>query len=190
MKLGNIADIGMGLVISRKKVPIESESNKEYTSITLKSVDEFGIIDKNLVDKFNSSTEIEESYLSKKGDVIIKLAAPYTAVAIDKLNEGLVVPSHFAKINLNTNEIKPEFLALYLNSNEGKKQIRKNIGKSATPSITVKDIKNIIIKSYDIGLQDKVVLINKLYIKENKLINELIKEKEKLNTSIIDDLLK
>lgn len=189
MKLDNISEINMGLVLSRRKITLDSKGKKDYKAITIKSIDEYGIIDMQETEKFNSIAIIEDKYLTKEGDIIIRLASPFTAICIDDKSENMVVSSQFAKIRLNSYDITPMFLALYLNSSTAKNQILKNASGTSLTSITLKDIKNINIKPYKINLQNKVIKLNELHKREKQLLEKLIKEKEKLNVNIINELL-
>lgn len=190
MKLGDKSEIGIGLVLSRKKATINSGFIEKYKTITIKSINEFGEIDKNLLEELKSITYIDKNYITEEGDVLMRLTYPYTAIYIDINNSNLVIPSHFAKIRLNTEEIKPKFLAIYLNSVHCKRQILRNAVGSSLASITVKDIKDIKIKLYKKELQDKAISINDLQIEETKLMNELMRNQELFNTIVMKELLK
>ncbi|SHJ48134.1 restriction endonuclease subunit S [Tepidibacter formicigenes] len=188
MKLENIAEIRTGLVLSRKKA--KSSPEKIYKILTLKSFEEHGEININELEEFESSELLSPLYLTKKGDVIIRLSSPYTAVYIEENLEGVVIPSLFSVIRLKNNkDILPEFLALYLNSDYGKRHINKFAVGSAISTISTNFLKSFIVKEFSKDIQTRMVEINKLHIREKKLLKNLIEEKETLNKSIINSII-
>ena len=53
MKLKDIADIGTGLVLNRKKADVDDKNVKKYKMITLKSINSDGFIEKDLMEEFS-----------------------------------------------------------------------------------------------------------------------------------------
>ena len=95
-----------------------------------------------------------------------------------------MVPSNFAIIRLINKNINGEFIKFYLNSKKGKKEILKVSGGSNLNTINIANLKQIEIKNLDEEKQKKFIEINRLFIKEEVLLTELIEEKRKFLNSI------
>ena len=184
MKLSKIADISIGIILARKQDRLRENNIYIYDSITLKSIQSSGIINKENLEKVFLKDRIDENLLTKKGDVVIRLSEPYIAIYIDENLSGLVVPSNFAIIRLFNESISGEFLKFYLNSSSGRKEILKVSGGSNLNTINISNLKQIEIKMLDEEKQRKFVKINRLFIKEEILLTALIDEKRKYLNSI------
>ena len=184
VKLMDIAEISVGIILSRKQDRLRENNKYTYKAITLKSIDNNGIIDREKLDTVFLKESIESNLLTKNGDVITRLSEPYTSVYIDDSLIGLVVPSNFAIIRANRLKINSEFLKFYLNSSYGRKAILKVSGGSNLNTITIANLKQIEIKEIDEVKQRKFIEINNLFIKEEILLISLIEEKQKYLSSI------
>lgn len=189
MKLKKIAKINTGLVLNRKKAKSKENIAMKYKLITLKSISQIGIIDKNELDKFNSNEILSENYITKFNDVVIRLSEPNTAVFIDKELEGLLIPSQFCLIRVKSDKINPKFLSWYLNSNYVKKEIQKSLIGSAIAIIKTSFLNDLEIRNISLEKQNKIVEINDLKIKEEKLTKKLIEEKNKLYNGLIKKII-
>ncbi|SHK33037.1 restriction endonuclease subunit S [Tepidibacter formicigenes] len=189
MRLCQIADIRTGLVVARKKAT--SSPAKKYKMLTLKSFEDYGYINMNELEEFESTEKLSPQYITQIGDVIMRLSYPYTAVYIDKSNKGILIPSLFNVIRLQDEKtIKGEFLALYLNSDHMKKLISRYSIGSAISIIKTSFIKDIKIENIPLDKQEKLVQINKLHLKEVTLLTDLIKEKETLYKGMFSTIIK
>lgn len=184
MKLSKIADISVGIILSRKQDRLRENNIYSYNSITLKSLQNSGCINEENLEKVYLKDIVEEELLTKKGDVVIRLSEPYISAYIDESLTGLVVPSNFAIIRLINKNINGEFIKFYLNSKKGKKEILKVSGGSNLNTINIANLKQIEIKNLDEEKQKKFIEINRLFIKEEVLLTELIEEKRKFLNSI------
>lgn len=189
MKLSKIADISVGIILSRKQDRLRENNTYSYDSITLKSMQSSGLINKDNLEKVFLKDKIEKKLLTEQGDVVIRLSEPYRAVYIDESLEGLVVPSNFAIIRLLNETISGEFLKFYLNSSNGRKAILKVSGGSNLNTINISNLKQIEIKILDEEKQRKFIEINKLFIKEEMLLTALIDEKRKYLSNINKNIL-
>lgn len=190
IRLTDVADISVGIILSRKQDRLRENNIYIYNSITLKSIQNNGFIIKENLEKVYLKEEIDKSSLTKVGDVVIRLSEPYTAVYIDDTLTGIVVPSNFAIVRLNKNIIDSEFLKYYLNSAYGKKAILKVSGGTNLNTINISNLKQLDIKKYELETQMKFIEINKLFIEEEMLLQELINWKKEylkgINTVILD----
>ena len=186
MKLSKIADISSGLVLARKK----SSTSKgfAYELLTLKSFDENGYIEDDFLDDFISEEKIKEQYLTKEGDIVVRLSAPNTAVYITKKQEGIIIPSLFVIIRSNSSSIISQFLQIYLNSEKCKRQLAADTIGSVLSIVKTSSFKEIDIPKYTMDKQKNIINLNELVVKEKRLLNQLLNEKEKYHKAIMSKM--
>ncbi|NLN14178.1 MAG: restriction endonuclease subunit S [Tissierellia bacterium] len=189
MKLGQIAEIRTGLVLTRKKATLEYEIKNTYKLLTLKNIEDNGVFNQEVFEDFPSNDQLNEEYLTKEGDVLIRLSAPYTSIYIDKLAVDLLVPSYFSIIRLKSNKYIPEYISWYLNSDMVKKELIKSQTGTAMSTTNNSIISSIDIKDIPIEDQKKIAEIQRLHNRETFLLNSLIKEKEKYYKAITHKLI-
>lgn len=189
MRLGEVAEIRTGLVLSRKKAEAEFEATAVYKLFSLNNISEDGTIVSDSFDEFVSNDELDSHYFTEEGDVLMRLSHPYTAVYIDKEHCGLLVPSYFAIIKANSSKVLPKYLAWYLNSANVKKQLGKSQSGSRIPSTNQKALKNISILQPHIAKQKALIELNQLHQKEKALYKRLLEEKELYFQGITQQLL-
>lgn len=189
MRLGDIANIRSGLVLTRKKAKIKYEVKKEYKLITLKNIGELGFINDEPLETFASNDVLESDYFTRAGDILFRLSYPYTAVSIEEDKTGLLVPSTFAIIRPKGKKYLPEYLGWYLNSD----QIKKEVTKSQAGTIMATTNKAVLsmLKIKKLPLQDQKIIgkIYELHCREIRLLISLINEKEKYFKAITFELI-
>lgn len=187
VSLENVSQhIVTGLVLSRKKLKVGN--GFKYKVFTLKSFNENGYIDREFLDDFITKEKIDNKQISKEGDIIIRLSYPNTAVYITKELEGIVVPSLFVSIRINDKCILPEFVQIYLNSDNCKRNITADIVGSAVYVLKASSIRQIKIPVCEIKYQNKIIKMNHLIMKEKVLLNELLQEKARYHKQIIKNM--
>ncbi len=189
MKLGDIAELRTGLILTRKKAAIKYQIKKTYRLITLKNIDEKGAFNEEEFDIFESNDELNEGYFTKIGDILIKLSHPFTAIYIDKDVEGLLVPSYFSIIRLNTRNYIPRYITWYLNADIVKRELIKSQTGTALSTTNNTILSSIDIKEIPIEDQYRIAKIQELYLKERELLSKLIEEKDKYYKGITDRLI-
>lgn len=161
MNLGNVAHVRTGLVLSRKQ-SLSPGGGILYKVLTLSSFGSGGDINRDRISSFNSEQIIDDEYITKLGDVIIRLSTPNTAVHIDERHEGLVIPSQFSIIRNLDASLMPEYLGAYLNSAYVKSHTIKGISGSVISTISTQELKNIDVPIIDIANQRIIIKINRL----------------------------
>ncbi len=189
LKLGQIASIKSGLVLTRKKAFINFEIENIYNLITLKNIKDNGAFNKEPFETFESNKELEEGYFTEEGEILVRLSYPYTAVHIDKGKAGLLVPSSFAIIKLRTADYIPEYVTWYLNSDQVKKELIKSQTGTAMSTTNKSILTSIDIKEMPIEDQKRIGKIQELYFREKELLDRLIEEKEKYYQAITNKLM-
>lgn len=188
VKLGDVASIVSGLVVKRKQALNSGDGIKTYQMLTLKSFEPDGWLNSDELDLFESSEELENKYLTQIGDIIIRLSSPYTAITIDEKSSGLLIPSLFAIIRVESNSILSEYLGGYLNSSNIKKTYVKSAVGTAIQIIKTSMLKELEIPLQAIEKQRQIVEVNQLIVKERILLEKLINEKQKYYEAILNKL--
>ena len=189
VKLGDISSITTGQVIKRKEARPGDMDAIQYRILTLKSFDEDGFLVKEELDTFKAFEEIESKYITSKGDIVVRLSMPFTTITIDKESEGILIPSLFVAIRVNCNDILPSYLSLYLNSNKMKKQYIKEARGSAIQILKTSAFKEFEIMIPDMSIQEQAVTLNELMMREKRLLQLLIKENNKRNQIILENMI-
>lgn len=186
--LKDIFEIGTGIVSRRKEAP-PGGNGITYKILTLKSIDQRGYIDVRYLDEFKSNEEIDAKYLTKIGDILIRLSAPFTAATVLEDQQGIIVSSLFAILRPNRQDLLPEFVCVYLNSDIMKKKYLKDASGSALQSIKTSSLREYAIEVLDVPSQRIAIEINKLMIHESKLLEELLESKKQYNKMILTSIL-
>lgn len=187
-RLGELCKISSGLVFKRKEAPPDV-SGYEYKLINLKSIQDSGTINRDLIDDFTSIEEIPNKYIAQKGDVIIRLSSPFTAACVDKGVEGSIITSLFAILRLNDPCILPKYLSLVLNSEMMQRQYSREARGSALQMIRTSALKNYMISIPSVDTQEKMIKINQLALKEINLLMQLSEEKKLYNKLLMSKLM-
>lgn len=177
MKLGNIATVRSGLVLSRKHA--RNSQGIRYLLMNLRSINTDGYIDVEQLDVFDSTETLSEDYLSRVGDVIVRLSVPYTAVLIDETTAGMVVSSNFVIIRANSKELLPAYLFWLLNTKKVKRSIYENSGSNMLGSINAKYFVDLDIPQLPIVKQRIIADMHELALKEIMLLKRLSEEKQR-----------
>ena len=190
MKLKDIAELQTGLVLNRKQATRPDEVKVKYKQLNLKSVDSSGFINLEMLEDFESKESLKREYFTRKGDIVVRLSYPYTAVIIDEESENLLVPSHFVIIRCDQKIIVPGYLGWLLNSDKMKKKISLSTSTSAFGTIKQSFYSDLEIYSVPTEKQKILSEINRLSVKETMLLTELKDEKQKYYETLISKLQK
>ena len=131
------------------------------------------------------AVDIDEKYLSHKGEVIFRMSEPQFAVKVDgeNIKEGIVISSKFAIIKPHE-DINPDFLVELLNSNIVKNQFLK-YSEGIIKQIKVRDLAKINLTIPSMDKQEKHMKTIQLINNEIALQKELIIESNNLKEAII-----
>ena len=184
VKLNNLANIRSGLVLSRKqsKKPV----GYRYPLINFRCIRHEGKIELSEADIFEAKELLKEEYLSQKGDIIVRLTAPYTAVLIDATTSGMVISSNFVVIRIEDDRLLPEYLFWLLNTQKIKRKIYENATSNMLGAVKVKLLLDFELVVLPIEQQYKIAQLNLMAKKERQLLKELAYEKEKFYSRLLD----
>lgn len=188
MRLGDIAEVRTGAVLTRKRQDRDYIKNS-FKLINLKSVSDDGAILLNNIETIELPVCFKEEVFAKEGDIIVRLSAPYSAAIINQEEVGCLIPSHFAIIRVDRTKIYPPYLLWYLNSEEVKKKIlQNNSGSTAFGTISSGFFADLDIKEIDMYKQKLLGDYMLLFSKEKRLTEELLEQKTIYNKYITKKL--
>ena len=188
MHLKSIAVVRSGLVLSRKQA--KQSTRYRYQSINLRSINENEYIDINELDVYYAVEPLNPDYLTRKGDILVRLSSPYTAVLIDTSTEGLIFSSNFAVIRADTKKILPEYLFWLINNEKIKKDILKNSAGNMLAAIRPNYFSELERELLPLEAQRQIGSMYILAKHEIQLLQDLSKAKEKYYKITIDEIQK
>ena len=186
MRLGNVATVRSGLVLSRKQA--KEPPFVRYMLLNLRSINPGGYIDLSETDAFNSVESLSREYLTQCGDIVVRLTAPYTAVLIDESTEGLVVSSNFLIIRVDHRYLLPEYLFWLLNTPDIKREIYENTGSNMLGAVKAKFFSEYEITLLPLSDQAQIAGMYAAAIKEAQLLRQLADMKAKYHSMLIDHI--
>jgi len=188
-QLGDFAIVRTGLVVARKKAQLDSPESIAYKQIGLRCFTSSVAIDKTQTDEFASAQIIDSKYLTQKGDVVVRLRSPSTAVYIDREDEELLITSLLAVIRVDDSSLDAKYLAYYINSHFSQKLLQREIKGTAIPMLKTKDLENLQLTIPSLEEQKRVVKFLDLAQKERELLLALATEKEQLSQAVLDTII-
>lgn len=189
LKLGDICTIESGLILSRKRARNEMEIKRYYKVLTLNNIEPHGDFNEKGLEQFPSNEVLQERYFTKIGDVLIRLNEPYTSVCIQRHQENVLIPSYFVSLEITDDHFLPEYVSWFLNSNIVKRQFYQAQSGTRTPNINQHVIRNLNIPKIPLYEQEKITAIHQLYVKERRLLTQLIEEKDRYYKAITNHLI-
>ena len=190
MRLGVVATVRCGLVLSRKQSP--TPTNARYRLLNLRSINADGCVEMAMLDEYYAIESLSPDYLSQVGDVIVRLTAPYTAILVDDETAGMVVSSNFVIIRSNPRMLLSGYLAWLLNTRKTKHVIFENTSSNMLGAINPKYFACMEVALPSIDRQSAIADLNALALKEGRLLRRLADEKKRycdfiMNTLQTDD---
>ena len=177
--LREIATVRAGLLLARK----ESEDGPtpfRYESLTLRAIRSNGRLDRSRLEPFYARARLADEYLTRRGDVVFRLSAPYSAISIDsEEDEGLVVSSNCAIARPDARRLSPPYLAWFLNLPEVRRRWTRYSVSVALSAIAVEALRNLKIDPPPLETQAEIVRFDALARREIEILRRLADEKEK-----------
>ena len=188
MTINDISVVRTGLVTARKKKNDSSLKTYEYRLLNLKCIANEGYIEKTYIEPYELSEELKEDYLTRMGDILVRLSAPYTVVMINQSDLcGIVVPSHFAIIRVDKRYAVPEYVFWSLRRDKNKIIMMQNSsGSTAFGTISSGLISSLPITLLPLQEQKMVGNLMILSEREQELMQKLAIEKKKYNALLLN----
>lgn len=186
MKLGSVAQVRSGLVLARKQA--RGRTEYRYPLLNLKCIHPNGYIDTALCEMFDSVEYLNPEYLTHKGDVVIRLTVPYTAVLITDELEGYVIPSSFVVVRTDRSIVLPEYLLWLLNSQQVKQRIYESAVSNMLGAVKPRYFAEFEMEQISISHQQILANLNQLAKREAQLLAKLVAEKERYYDHILNQV--
>ena len=190
MTINDIAVVRTGLVTARKKKDAASLGTYKYQLLNLRCIANEGYIDKHYIEPYELSEELKYDYLTRMGDILIRLSAPYTAVLINKPELcGIVVPSHFAIIRVDERYASSGYVFWVLRREKNKMTMMQNSsGSTAFGTISSGLISSLPITLLPLHEQQIIGELLCLSEREQELLQKLSEEKKTYNTLLLNQI--
>lgn len=190
MTINDIAVVRTGLVTARKKKDAASLGTYKYQLLNLRCIANEGYIDKDYIEPYELSEELKDDYLTRMGDILIRLSAPYTAVLINKPELcGIVVPSHFAIIRVDERYALPGYVFWVLRREKNKITMMQNSsGSTAFGTISSGLISSLPITLLPLHEQQIIGELLCLSEREQELLQKLSGEKKTYNALLLNQI--
>jgi len=187
--LRDIATVRTGLVLSRKKAKPMSSSVHRYEQVSIRCFGSPIRLDREYTEIFEADKAVDERYLTREGDVLVRLRAPATAVYVGNDAEGLLVSSLLAVIRVSDENILPKFLAHYLNSETAQHLLRRDIKGTTIPMLKTRDLDELKIVIPPLEIQKRLVTYLNASQKEQELLRKLMDQKQSFSKAIFETIL-
>ena len=188
-KISEIADIQSGLVLSRKAAK-ENMNIYPYQRLTLRSVTEDCLLDISSFETYEACEPIDEQFLTKENDIIVRLFAPVCATLITKDYEGLVVPSQLAIIRLKDScPYLPGYLSVYLTNQRILENLIEGAGMAAQKIIKVGNVAELEIPCLPIEKQKMISDIANEQLNIVALYKKIMEQETLRTKTVIKDII-
>jgi restriction endonuclease S subunit len=169
VKLGEIASIRIGLLLSRKLFAenlADLRSSHTYRRLLPKSLQADGTINLNETEAYESRVPLDQSDLTRAGTIVMKLSYPFNPVLVTAETENLVVPSQMAVL-VPHGKILPEYIRIYLSREAVAERLLSNYALLiAQKGVTIQTLADLII---EIPSKENQERICNFYAVDNKL---------------------
>ena len=182
MKLSEFATLQSGLVLNRKEARSEEETAKYYKRINMRSLNEYGELDRNDLDIFPSVEILDSAVLTQPNDIIVKLFTPIYPTLISEKDKGFIIPSQLVVIRVFDDQVLPEYLRYYLSAPEVSDLMLSIEGWRSQRTIKVSTFADLEIPIPSIEKQQLIAKISAINSQRERLYKELIEEEKKLTT--------
>lgn len=182
MKLSDFATLQSGLVLNRKEARSEEETAKYYKRINMRSLSEYGELDRNDLDIFPSVEILDSAVLTQPNDIIVKLFTPIYPTLISEKDKGFIIPSQLVVIRVFDDKVLPEYLRYYLSAPEVSDLMLSIEGWRSQRTIKVSTFADLEIPIPSIEKQQLIAKISAINSQRERLYKELIEEEKKLTT--------
>lgn len=181
VKLGKIAKLNVGLVLSRY-----GEKSKElghthigladkaiYKSVTLRAISDDGMLNISECDTFEVTEKIPFQYFTQKDDILMRLFSPIKVGLVTKEQENLIVPSQFAIIRVDSEQILVEYLFVLMQQPYFCNQIERASKGSQLRTLSVSSLADMELNIPDIQTQKKIIDFYKLVQQQKAIESKL-----------------
>ena len=181
-KLSEIATLQTGLVLNRKEARCDEETVKYYKKVSMRFLNEYGVLERDDLNIFASTEKLDPSLLTHANDILVKLFTPVFPTLVTEETEGMGIPSQLAVIRVFDERVLPEYLRYYLSTPEVSELMLSIEGWRSQRTIKVGTFAEIEIPIPPIEKQRIIANLAKTDLTRRRLYTELIEEQSKLTT--------
>lgn len=179
-----------GLVLSRKKSSDEKTVKETKHVLNIKNIESNGTFGDTDYELFEAKEVIEDQYISKQGDIVMRLSYPYTAILIDEAHEGFIIPSYFAIIRLEVEGILPEYLAWYLNQERVKQELKRKQSGTLNVTTNKKVLEALEVQVLTLEKQAELIQLYRLFLEEQQVLLQMMAYKEAYYEKVVVEVLR
>ena len=186
MKLGEVYEVRSGLVLSRKQA--KHQTPYQYHILTLRAIQDHGYVDLEKVEIGYMTERLSAEYITRSGDLVIRLTSPYTAVLIDDSTSDMVVSSNFLILRAKYDFLLPEYLYWFLNTEAVRQKIYEQSTSNMLGAVKKQTFVELELSLLPISAQKKIGEIHLLAQRESQLLRELAEEKEAYYSRVLNKI--
>lgn len=185
MKLGDIATITAGQIMTRVSNNSKKIENDSVKVLAPSAIAEGAVIDENL-GIANLIKGVDDDKITHENDLVIKLSTPYDSAIIDKAHEGLIIPSFCAAIRLKEDtRYSLKFLCAVLNSSYIRDLLAGMVQGSVRPMIRISDVRELELPNIEPARMEQIGEAFVLSGQKRAILSEMILNEKK----IMDDMI-
>ena len=143
MRLGSLAEaITVGQIMSRVSYKEGEDMTGAMTvSVLVPSAISGGVVVHSNLGSANLKKDVDESRITRAGDIVIKLSSPYDCALVTEYDEGFVIPSFCAIVRgVNTELADPRYVVGYINSQYAQAKLVAGINSTAMAMVRQKSL--------------------------------------------------
>jgi hypothetical protein len=185
--LGKIADIQIGLLLSRKQA--DTSSPYPYRRLLPKCLRSDGTINCDETEVYGSLVPLSPPVLTRVGTIVMKLSYPFNPALVTMETENLVVPSQMAVIRPR-GSVMPEYIRLYLSQERIVWRLLSNYALIAQRGVTIQTLSNLPMEIPSMKNQERICEYYNNYNNLHSLREALEREERKMLSHIFSTLSK
>ena len=168
--LKTIADIKSGYLF-RSRISNVPDGNVRV--VQLKDVNDKGSLKTDFLSREDLGNNRKINFL-EKGDVLFKSkSARHVAAVINEDLHDAVATLHYFILRVKTNQVLPAYLAWFLNQSPAQKYFESVAAGTRVPIVNKRMLEDLEVTVPSMEIQNKIVDINKLALREEELLGDL-----------------
>jgi hypothetical protein len=167
---------------------VSHKPDGQYAVIQAKDVDDSLRFDPEKLARVDLGLDAER-YVLRQGDVLFlsRGQRPW-AMALSDLVHPTIAPSSFYVVRADSNRIRPEYLAWYLNQESTQATLRTMTTGSNIPFVSRTEFEKLAVLLPAIALQERIVDLTRLEEGEQELLHKLARNRKRLVEAVCIDL--
>ena len=159
------------------RTALEGKSGASCFVLQAKNILDGGVVNENNLDGIDFENYRSKAIV-KKGDVVVSSRGSFRAGLVTSESKNIIAASSVYILRPKDETIQPEYLAIYLNSIDGQKQLIESATGAAIKALRRNELENIIVAVPNDQAQDRII---KIYNTNRKLQKALIKKANLIN---------